>query len=176
MESTFDLTFETRDLVALCPAAHPQARANFSATVINSIPLDQIKVPPLVVGSVVAERLMKIGDTSVRAWGVSSKHKQTWERVQLGTVFLFSRFNKIVGSARAVGKAESPSLAGSLWQSGEWPCVFFLDDYMELDIPLEETNAVMKAHPAFCVRRFQLLNDDKSKAIANLLIRKLQMA
>ncbi len=47
---------------------------------------------------------------------------------------------------------------------------------MELDVPLTETYTAIKANLGFCVRRFQLLNDEKSNAILKLLIQKMQMA
>ena len=117
------------------------------------------------------------GRTSIPTWGVTPGkngiNARKWQKIQPGDIVLFSRENRIIGSAVVAAKVHSVPLAVDLWKrnnDGEtWEYMYFLDELTRLHIPYEEFNLVAGYEPNNVIHGFNVLNESKSQQIATAL-------
>ena len=83
--------------VILQPAADPDARRNYQATVESTVALSDIQ--PHVTKSMLNELTLSAEGAGVRVLGVRSVHRTPWTRIQRGDVVLFAREKRFFSEA-----------------------------------------------------------------------------
>lgn len=114
------------NILVFC-AGNQKARANYNASILNSVPTDTV------LSSFLPEQhesLRAIQDRAggFFAWGLGTTKRASffWERLAVGDAVLgFFEFHYRV-VAQLVGKKESEALAQKLWGSGDWSRILFL--------------------------------------------------
>jgi hypothetical protein len=170
------------DRVILQPAGSAAAQKNFTNTVEAPVPLSIIKphVSPVEFKDLSA--LYPSG--KVPTWGITpgtgEANRGKWERVEIGSIVLFSgtelgeRLGRadVFASGVVAYKLRSKSLATHLWgtdQNGQtWEYIYFLDEIKALSIPYRAFNKTADYAPNtpdFPIRQFTILDGERSARV-----------
>lgn len=112
--------------------------------------------------------LSKFKEISI--WGNKESLKNRWRYMQPGDYVLFYAHGVFNYSARVVLTKYSKELGEKLWpydEDGEpWPCLFFVDNLQEINIPLKSVQELAKYKPTWDrVQGFMKLNKIGHQAI-----------
>jgi hypothetical protein len=155
-------------LVVLQPASNDVARTNYTKTVKRLIELEKVRshVPSQIHNQLI--ELYPEGEAPI--WGVKPKHRKPWERIQKGNVILFARDNAVFSAGVITLRISHEPLALELWGRDEeddqtWQLIYFLDEIRAVRIPYKDLNRVVDYRPKNVIRRFTVLDREKSRRI-----------
>ena len=158
--------------VILQPAGGAGAREHYENTIRRPVRLSAIK--GLLANPKDIELLgLLYPDGLVPTWGVTAGgrdiNRNKWERLGAGDIVLFTGDQRIFASAVVTHKVHSEALAETLWGRGKegqtWEYVYFIDDVRSQNIP----NSVLNYASDGIVRRFDILDREKSKTVLDAL-------
>ena len=159
----------------LQPAGHPEARSHYADTIEQPVSLERIRQH--VTGDVLTELEQIYEGRGVPTWGVTPGQKSVtrkqWEKIVRGDVALFARAGEIFATAVVVIKAHCPELARELWGTDDngqtWEYVYFLDEVQSCSIPYHTLNRCLDYKPNYVVRKFTVVEEEKSATAFTLL-------
>ena len=158
-------------LVALQPSGSAIARAHYIDTIES--PVSQETLSKFLEPSQI-ERIKEIyGDDSVPTWGLTPGQREVnvgkWERLDMGSVTLFSADKEIFASAVVTMKFRNFELAKHLWgtQTDDvtWEYMYLLDEVYGHRISYNEFNSVAGYQSNYVIQGFNVLSKEKSNAI-----------
>lgn len=84
---------------------------------------------------------------TIHAWGCQPSLEGKWASMQHGDYVFFYTRGRFVSVGQLIFKKKSADLALALWPRSKetnepWTCVFFVDGLFEIDLSLEEFNAI----------------------------------
>jgi hypothetical protein len=93
------------------------------------------------------EKKQLLGKDIIHAWGCQPSLEGRWSQMEFGDYVLFYARGKFVSIGELIFKKKSTDLALALWPRNKetnepWTCVFFVDKLTEIDLPLQDFNAV----------------------------------
>jgi hypothetical protein len=103
-------------------------------------------------------------------WGVTrgnqDRNFDQWNKIETGDIALFAAKNVIFSCATVTHKIQNRGLATSLWGNNNlgdtWECIYFLEEYRDLEIQVSDFNAVLNYAPNYIIRGFRVLSQDDS--------------
>lgn len=151
--------------IFLAPRSNETSYENFESTIIGGRKYSFIE--PFL-DKKEKEVLSKYPVVSV--WGNKESLRSRWEKMEPGDFVLFYAKGFFYYSARVVLTKYSVELGTKLWPLDEngnpWPCLFFVDQLKEVNIPIKTIQELAEYSPTWDrVQGFMKLNDDGLKAI-----------
>lgn len=127
-----------KNILVFC-AGNPKARQNYSVSILNPVAADRV------LSSFSTERHHALLETQRRAggfyaWGLGATNRASyfWKRLEVGDIILgFFEFHYRVVT-RLVWMDESAALAASLWGSGDWSRILFLEKPQPVNVPAKD--------------------------------------
>ncbi len=107
----------------------------------------------------------------ISIWGNKESLRSRWEKMTPGDYVLFYARGSFYYSARVVLKKYSEELGVKLWPPDEdgkpWPCLFFVDQLREIQIPIKTLQELAEYEPTWDrVQGFMRLNDQGLQSIS----------
>src|SRR5215469_15318016 len=161
--------------VVLQPAGQAAATIHYQDTIATPVSLNRIK-PHL--RSEDFDQLMHIYPDGVApVWGVTpgknDQNEKRWERMNVGDIVLFAKQGAIFSTGAVTFKVHSKPIALELWKvnaDGEtWEFVYFLKSMRGVNIPYSKFNVAAGYEPNNVIQGFQVLSEEKSTSILDLL-------
>jgi hypothetical protein len=134
----------THGSILLLPAAGAASHANYLATVAQ--PVDPGVISEVYDNDAATEDAYDLlADGKLAVWGFRNNNKLRtdqetpilWDRIDVGTLALFSDSTHYHTSARVIGKGRQPRVSQQLWGDPDFPWILFLTDVREMDISLD---------------------------------------
>ena len=158
-------------LVALQPSGSPVARAHYIDTIES--PVSQETLYKFLEPSQIQKIKEIYGEEPVPTWGLTPGQREVnvgkWERLDIGSVTLFSADKQIFASAVVTMKFRNFDLAKHLWGTHTddvtWEYMYLLDEVYGHRISYNEFNSVAGYQPNFVIQGFNVLSKEKSNAI-----------
>ncbi|MCK9209056.1 MAG: HNH endonuclease [Salinivirgaceae bacterium] len=151
--------------IFLAPRSNETAYENFESTIIGGRPYGFIE--PFLDEK---EKTILSKYQIISIWGNKESLMSRWEKMQPGDFVLFYAKGIFYYSARVVLTKYSVELGTKLWPLDEngnpWPCLFFVDDLKEVNIPIKTVQELAEYEPTWDrVQGFMRLNDEGLQAI-----------
>lgn len=153
--------------IFLAPRSSETSYENFESTILGGRPYSFIE--PYLDEK---EKAILSKYKTVSVWGNKESLMSRWEKMQPGDFVLFYAKGIFYYSARVVMTKYSVELGTKLWPVDEngnpWPCLFFVDDLREVNIPIKTVQELAEYEPTWDrVQGFMRLRDEGLKAIAD---------
>lgn len=153
--------------IFLAPRSNETSYENFQSTIIGGRKYEEIE-PYL--NEEEKKVLSKYPTVSV--WGNKESLRSRWEKMVPGDYVLFYARGIFYYSARVVLTKYNKDLGSKLWPMDEdgnpWPCLFFIDNLQEVNIPIKTVQELAEYSPTWDrVQGFMPLNDEGLAAIIN---------
>ncbi|MHB1330816.1 MAG: endonuclease NucS domain-containing protein [Minisyncoccota bacterium] len=109
------------------------------------------------------------GDGLIRAWGATpgSGNIKTWGKMNIGDPLLIYRKRNFEYYAVVTFKLHNPDLARHLWGSNSadqtWEYVYFLQNLVDISVPLKIFNELLGYEPSFTPQGFASTDSKKQK-------------
>lgn len=160
-------------LVALQPAADPDAQEHYRGTIES--PVNLAAVTDLTNPS--DRRALATAHPSGAAamWGVTpgGRNATQWAKLTTGDVVLFYADKRFFATAVVTHVFRNAPLASHLWGRDDagrtWEHMFALRDVHALGLPVEDFNALLGYAPNAIVQGFRVLDGERSDVIAEVL-------
>lgn len=152
--------------IFLAPRSNETSYKNFESTIVGGRKYSEIE-PYLTEKE--KNILSKYPVLSI--WGNKESLRSRWGKMQAGDYVLFYAKGFFYYSSRVVLTKFSPELGTKLWPLDEdgnpWPCLFFVDNLQEVNIPIRTVQELAEYSPTWDrVQGFMRLNDSGLKAIS----------
>jgi hypothetical protein len=148
-------------------ASNDEAYQHYIDTIERGFPLDSIKH---FLDQKQIDALKNIyGDKLIRAWGATpgKGNIKTWEAMSVGDPVLIYRKGNFEYYAFVTFKLHYPDLAKHLWganvEGATWEYVYFLDNLVEISVPVKIYNEILGYNEAFHPYGFSATDSDKLK-------------
>lgn len=113
----------------------------------------------------------------VAVWGVTEgktgQNKSKWQKLRTGDLALLYTNRKIFNKGKISLCIHNEQLAKELWsvnaEGKTWEYIYFLDELQEIDLPIYDFNHALGYKENYIIQGFNVLENDKADAIANLL-------
>jgi len=129
--------------IFLAPRSNETAYKHFKSTIEHGV--EYRRVAPFL--SVEGKKLLK-KDKLLYVWGNVGDKKSSWDKMNPGDYVLFYAKGKFRYVGKLKYKQFDEKLSLSLWPRNKkgktWPCVFFLYDVREIDIPMKKIRELGK--------------------------------
>lgn len=159
--------------VILQPCGNNVSLRHYEDTIENPVDLEEIlHLIPSDYHDLLAQ-IYPDGESLI--WGVtpSGANPTKWAKIQDNDIVLFSANNVIFASAIVTLKLHNTQLAATLWGRDEsnqtWEYIYFLADHQNLEISVSDFNQAVGYDPAYIIRGFNVLSEERSDAAINLL-------
>ena len=128
--------------VLLLPAGGPESGLHFRDSVATPVPAERIAAW---LPEQATEILSRVADR-VAAWGLrdntkglagSSVQPVIWDRIDVGTLALFSHRDEYFASARVIGKGINAEASAELWGTPEFRWLILLTDVADIALPVD---------------------------------------
>ncbi|MDQ5889921.1 MAG: endonuclease [Patescibacteria group bacterium] len=151
--------------IFLAPRSSETSYENFESTIMGGRPYSFLE--PYLNDS---EKNILSQHKQISVWGNKESLKGRWEKIQPGDYILFYAKGVFYYSARVMLIKYSRELGEKLWpldEDGEpWPCLFFVDNLREVNIPIKTVQELAEYEPTWDrVQGFMKLRDEGLKAI-----------
>lgn len=152
-------------LVIIQPAAGPAARDHLQNTIYSHVPLTRLE--PFFQPEDFSRLQLIFPSGSTQIWGVQPVQRTTWQRAQVGDLAYFSASNRLFLTGTVLDTFYNHNLAIDLWgrdsDGATWSYIYLLGDVRDdISIPVPEFNAAVGYEPNFTLRRFMVLNQERS--------------
>lgn len=152
--------------IFLAPRANETSYANFESTIVEGREYSFFE--PFLTNE---EKLILSKYSKISVWGTKESLLSRWEKMNSGDFVLFYAKGAFYYSARVITKIYNEELAIKLWPNGEdgnnWPCLFFIEDLKQIDIPIKTVQELADYEPTWDrVMGFMRLNDEGLNAIS----------
>jgi len=153
--------------IFLAPRSNETSHENFESTIIGGRPYSFVE-PYLTDG----EKDVLSQFETVSVWGNKESLKARWDKMKPGDYVLFYAKGTFYYSAQVVLTTLNNDLGRALWPVDEdgnpWPCLFFVTNIKEVNIPIKVVQELAEYSPAWDrVQGFMALNDKGISAISN---------
>jgi len=151
--------------IFLAPRSNETSFENFESTILGG--RDYSFVEPYLNE---AEKKVLSKQAKVSVWGNKASLQSRWDAMEPGDFVLFYARGAFYYSARVVLKKYSEELGAKLWPPDEdgkpWPCLFFVDNLKEVNIPIKVVQELAEYEPTWDrVQGFMRLRDSGISAI-----------
>jgi hypothetical protein len=149
----------------LAPAAKGLGPVNFKRSVIDGVPLGELRALSPETNAAVASHA---GGGIIRMWGSLANKSPVWKRVRRNDRLLFYNGGRFAAVARVTGKRRDAQLADAVWVRGSepWENVIFLRDVRTLEVPVSTVGALLGYKVGWKAPREFFIPADKAQAHA----------
>lgn len=151
--------------IFLAPRSNETSYENFSSTILSGRPYSYLEEYLTDSEKKILSKYKKIS-----IWGNKESLRSRWKKMRPGDYVLFYSKGLFNYSARVVLTKYSPKLGLKLWpvdsDGNPWPCLFFIDNVKEVNIPVKVVQEIAGYAEAWDrVQGFMRLNDKGLKNI-----------
>lgn len=149
--------------IVIITAGREDAYQDYIESIKEGIPLENVE---RYVSEEHLQMLAEGDEDRVRLWGTTAEDK--WNRVERGDIVLIYREGKFIGRARAIVTEDNPTLAEHLWEADSpWRFLLFMDQFEEINVPLEEFNALVDYEDNYIPQGFTRVADRRVRHVLN---------
>ena len=160
--------------IAIQPCGDSAAKEHFVDTIKKLVPKEKIY-------SLLTKKQKELFDIycgeAVAVWGVTEgktkQNKTKWQKLKTGDLALLYTNKRIFNKGKITLTIHNEELARSLWSVNAdgktWEYIYFLDELQEIDLPIINFNNALGYKPNYIVQGFNVLENEKAEAVANLL-------